>query len=414
MPRVAVTGLGVVSPVGIGLTDFWNSLKNGKSGVSRITKFDPSSLTSQIAGELPDFDPSTKLSVKEIRRLDPFCQYALYATYEAVEDSKLEFEKLDRDRIGVIYASGIGGETTWENEHTKFLEGGPRRVSPFFIPSIIINTAPGIIAIKLGLRGPNFAVLSACASSGHAIGEAFRKVRSGESDIIISGGSEAPLGPLAVAGFCSMRALSTRNEEPEKASRPFDKERDGFIMSEGAVTLILERMDLALKRGAHIYGEIIGYGASDDAYHITAPDETGEAQALGIKLSLQDANIKEDDIQYINAHGTSTQLNDKTETKVIKKVFGERAYEINISSTKSMFGHLLGAASAAEAATTLMTLEEGIITPTINYETPDPECDLNYTPNESVEKDIEYAISNSFGFGGHNVTLVFRRYRKTG
>lgn len=411
MQQVAVTGLGVVSPVGIGLQDFWNSLVNGKSGVSRITKFDSSPFTSQIAGQLPDFDPSTKLSNKEIRRMDPFCHYALYATYEAVEDSKLEFERLDKDRIGVIYASGVGGIIAWARENKKFLEGGPRRVSPFFIPSLTINTASGIIAIKLGFRGPNFGVVSACASSGHAIGEAFRKVRLGEVDIMITGGTEAPIDPLALAGFCAMKALSTRNDAPEKASRPFDKDRDGFIMSEGAVTLILERMDLALKRGANIYGEIIGYGASDDAYHITAPDETGEAQVLAIKMALKEANIKTDDIQYINAHGTSTLYNDRVETTVVKKVFGERAYDINISSTKSITGHLLGAASAIEAASTLMTLKEGIIPPTINYETPDPECDLNYTPNESIEKDIEYAISNSFGFGGHNVALVFKKYR---
>ncbi|MCK4322201.1 beta-ketoacyl-ACP synthase II [candidate division WOR-3 bacterium] len=411
MQQVAVTGLGVVSPVGIGLQDFWNSLVNGKSGVSRITKFDSSPFTSQIAGQLPDFDPSTKLSNKEIRRMDPFCHYALYATYEAVEDSKLEFERLDKDRIGVIYASGVGGIIAWARENKKFLEGGPRRVSPFFIPSLTINTASGTIAIKLGLRGPNFGVVSACASSGHAIGEAFRKVRLGEVDIMITGGTEAPIDPLALAGFCAMKALSTRNDAPEKASRPFDRDRDGFIMSEGAVTLILERMDLALKRGANIYGEIIGYGASDDAYHITAPDETGEAQVLAIKMALKEANIKLDDIQYINAHGTSTLYNDRVETTVVKKVFGERAYDINISSTKSITGHLLGAASAIEAASTLMTLKEGIIPPTINYETPDPECDLNYTPNESIEKDIEYAISNSFGFGGHNVALVFKKYR---
>lgn len=411
MQQVAVTGLGVVSPVGIGLQDFWNSLVNGKSGVSRITKFDSSPFTSQIAGQLPDFDPSTKLSNKEIRRMDPFCHYALYATYEAVEDSKLEFERLDKDRIGVIYASGVGGIIAWARENKKFLEGGPRRVSPFFIPSLTINTASGIIAIKLGFRGPNFGVVSACASSGHAIGEAFRKVRLGEVDIMITGGTEAPIDPLALAGFCAMKALSTRNDAPEKASRPFDRDRDGFIMSEGAVTLILERMDLALKRGANIYGEIIGYGASDDAYHITAPDETGEAQVLAIKMALKEANIKLDDIQYINAHGTSTLYNDRVETTVVKKVFGERAYDINISSTKSITGHLLGAASAIEAASTLMTLKEGIIPPTINYETPDPECDLNYTPNESIEKDIEYAISNSFGFGGHNVALVFKKYR---
>ncbi|MCK4421527.1 beta-ketoacyl-ACP synthase II [candidate division WOR-3 bacterium] len=411
MHRVAVTGLGVLSPNGVGLDSLWESLKSGKSGVSRITKFDVSDFTSQIAGEFPEFDLFSRISPKEAKRLDPFCQYALYASAEAIEDSRLDLDEVDKDKIGVVYASGIGGEITWEREHKKLLEKGPRRVSPFFIPGLIINTAPGTIAIRYGFRGPNFGVTSACASSGHAIGEAFRKVRSGEADIMVTGGSEAPLGPLALAGFCALRALSTRNDEPERASRPFDKDRDGFIMSEGAATLVLERMDLAEKRGAKIYGEIIGYGASDDAFHITAPDETGEAQALGIKRALKDGNIKADDIKYINAHGTSTLLNDKVETLAVKNVFKERAYDIKISSTKSMTGHLLGAASAVEAIATLMALRESIIPPTINYETPDPECDLDYTPNKAVEMEIEYAISNSFGFGGHNVTLVFKKYK---
>ncbi len=411
MHRVAVTGLGVLSPNGVGLDSLWESLKSGKSGVSRITKFDVSDFTSQIAGEFPEFDLFSRISPKEAKRLDPFCQYALYASAEAIEDSRLDLDEVDKDKIGVVYASGIGGEITWEREHKKLLEKGPRRVSPFFIPGLIINTAPGTIAIRYGFRGPNFGVTSACASSGHAIGEAFRKVRSGEADIMVTGGSEAPLGPLALAGFCALRALSTRNDEPERASRPFDKDRDGFIMSEGAATLVLERMDLAEKRGAKIYGEIIGYGTSDDAFHITAPDETGEAQALGIKRALKDGNIKADDIKYINAHGTSTLLNDKVETLAVKNVFKERAYDIKISSTKSMTGHLLGAASAVEAIATLMALRESIIPPTINYETPDPECDLDYTPNKAVEMEIEYAISNSFGFGGHNVTLVFKKYK---
>lgn len=411
MHRVAVTGLGVLSPNGVGLDSLWESLKSGKSGVSRITKFDVSDFTSQIAGEFPEFDLFSRISPKEAKRLDPFCQYALYASAEAIEDSRLDLDEVDKDKIGVVYASGIGGEITWEREHKKLLEKGPRRVSPFFIPGLIINTAPGTIAIRYGFRGPNFGVTSACASSGHAIGEAFRKVRSGEADIMVTGGSEAPLGPLALAGFCALRALSTRNDEPERASRPFDKDRDGFIMSEGAATLVLERMDFAEKRGAKIYGEIIGYGTSDDAFHITAPDETGEAQALGIKRALKDGNIKADDIKYINAHGTSTLLNDKVETLAVKNVFKERAYDIKISSTKSMTGHLLGAASAVEAIATLMALRESIIPPTINYETPDPECDLDYTPNKAVEMEIEYAISNSFGFGGHNVTLVFKKYK---
>lgn len=410
MHRVAVTGLGIVSPVGIGVQKFWESIKKGKSGIGKITRFDPTPFKSQIAGEILDFDPLEKLKKKEARRIDLFARYALYSAYEAVENSKLDLENQNKDRIGVICASGIGGENTWERECKKFLENGPRRISPFFIPSLIINTASSIIAMEFGFHGVNFGTVSACASSGHAIGEAFRKVRSGEMDIMIAGGSEAPLGPLALAGFCAMNALSTRNDEPEKACRPFDKDRDGFIMSEGAGLLVLEKLEEAEKRGASIYGEIIGYGASDDAYHITAPDETGRSQALGVQRALKDAKIKREKIQYINAHGTSTLLNDEVETKAIKEVFGKRAYEINISSTKSMTGHLLGATSGVEAIATILSLKEGIIPPTINYETPDPECDLNYTPNLAVKRDIEFAISNSFGFGGHNVALVFKRY----
>ncbi len=410
MQRVAITGVGTVTPVGIGIREFWNSLKNGKNGISKITKFDPSPYKSQIAGEIKDFDPSKRLDVKEIRRFDLFTLYALYSAAEAIEKSGLNLENLDMDRIGVIYGSGIGGENVWEQEHSKLLERGPEKVSPFFIPALIINMAPGMIAMKFGFKGANYGVVSACASSGHAIGEAFRKVRSGEMDIMITGGSEAPIGPLALAGFCAARSLSTRNDAPEKASRPFDKDRDGFIVAEGSGTLILENLESAKKRGAHIYGEIVGYGTSEDAFHITAPNETGEPQAMAIKRAMEDGNIKEEDVDYINAHGTSTILNDKVETKVIKKVFGDRAYEINISSSKSMTGHLLGATSAVEAIACTLSLREGIITPTINYETPDEECDLNYTPNEAVKKDIKVALSNSFGFGGHNVTLAFKKY----
>jgi 3-oxoacyl-[acyl-carrier-protein] synthase II len=410
MHRVAITGLGIISPVGIGTGEFWEALKNGKSGVSRITRFDPSSFKSQIAGEVKNFDPSKKLDGKDIRRFDLFTHYALYATAEAIEDSGLNLESLDMDRTGVIYASGIGGENTWEDEHRKLMERGPDKVSPFFIPALIINMAAGMIAMKFGFRAINYGVVSACASSGHAIGEAFRRVRSGEVDVMIAGGSEAPLGPLAVAGFCAARSLSTRNDEPEKASRPFDKDRDGFIMSEGAGTLILENLENARKRGANIYGEIVGYGASDDAFHITAPNESGEPQAKAMERAMEDGSIAKEEVGYINAHGTSTVLNDRIETKVIKKVFGEQAYKIKISSSKSMTGHLLGATSAVEAVVCVLSLREGIITPTINYDTPDPDCDLDYTPNKAVKKDIKVALSNSFGFGGHNVTLAFKKY----
>jgi 3-oxoacyl-[acyl-carrier-protein] synthase II len=412
MHRVVITGVGVVTPIGIGVQKFWRALKDGKAGVSKVTRFDPSRFKSQIAGEIKDFDPSKKLDPKETRRYDLFTLYALYTTVEAVEDSGLDLENLNKNRVGVIYASGIGGENTWEDEMMKMVEKGPRRVSPFFIPALIINMAAGKIAMKFGFKGVNYGVVSACSSSGHAVGEAFRKVRSGEMDIMVAGGSEAPLGPLALAGFCAARSLSTRNDEPEKASRPFDKDRDGFVMSEGSGTLILENLESARKRGATIYGEIVGYGASNDAFHITAPNDTGEPQAMAVKRAMEDGNVDKEEVDYINAHGTSTILNDKVETKVIKKVFGERAYDINISSSKSMTGHLLGATSAVEAIASIFSLREGIITPTINYETPDEECDLNYTPNEAVEKDINVALSNSFGFGGHNVTLAFRKYEE--
>jgi len=412
MHRVVITGVGVLTPVGIGVREFWKALKDGKNGISKITRFDPSEFKSQIAGEIKDFDPSKRLDAKDTKRYDLFTLYALYTTVEAIEDSGLDLEDLDKNRVGVIYASGIGGENTWEDEMNKMIEKGPRRVSPFFIPALIINMAAGKIAMKFGFKGVNYGVVSACASSGHAIGEAFRKVRSGEMDIMVAGGSEAPLGPLALAGFCAARSLSTRNDEPEKASRPFEKNRDGFVMSEGSGTLILENLESAKKRGATIYGEIVGYGASNDAFHITAPNETGEPQSMAMKKAMEDGNIKEEEVDYINAHGTATILNDKVETKVIKKVFGERAYEINISSSKSMTGHLLGATSAVEAIVSVLSLREGIITPTINYEMPDEECDLNYTPNKAVEKNINVALSNSFGFGGHNVTLAFKKYEE--
>lgn len=413
MHRVVITGVGVLTPVGIGVREFWKALKDGKNGISKITRFDPSEFKSQIAGEIKDFDPSKRLDAKDTKRYDLFTLYALYTTVEAIEDSGLDLEDLDKNRVGVIYASGIGGENTWEDEMNKMIEKGPRRVSPFFIPALIINMAAGKIAMKFGFKGVNYGVVSACASSGHAIGEAFRKVRSGEMDIMVAGGSEAPLGPLALAGFCAARSLSTRNDEPEKASRPFEKNRDGFVMSEGSGTLILENLESAKKRGATIYGEIVGYGASNDAFHITAPNETGEPQSMAMKKAMEDGNIKEEEVDYINAHGTSTILNDKVETKVIKKVFGERAYEISISSSKSMTGHLLGATSAVEAIASVLSLREGIITPTINYEMPDEECDLNYTPNKAVEKSINVALSNSFGFGGHNVTLAFKKYEES-
>ncbi len=414
MRRVVITGIGVISPVGNTREEFWKSLINGKSGIGTITKFDASGYAVRIAGEVKDFDPGDILSPKERRRTDLFTQYALTAAHEALSDAGIEVEKIDRDRVGVIVASGIGGTVTWEAQHRKLLEQGPDRVSPLFIPMMIINTASGMIAIRYRFRGPNFAVVSACASSGHAIGEAMRKIQYGEADVMITGGTEASITPLSVAGFSVMKALSTRNDEPERASRPFDRERDGFVMAEGCAIIVLEELEHAKRRGAKIYAELAGYGASDDAYHITAPDESGEGPALSMIRAIEDAGRKPEDVDYINAHGTSTPLNDKIETLAIKKVFGERAKDIPVSSIKSMVGHLLGAASAIELAATALTIRDGIIPPTINYENPDPECDLDYVPNEARKKEVKFALSNSFGFGGHNVTLALAKYEEGG
>ena len=414
MRRVVITGIGVISPVGNTREEFWKSLINGKSGIGTITKFDASGYAVRIAGEVKDFDPGDILSPKERRRTDLFTQYALTAAHEALSDAGIEVEKINRDRVGVIVASGIGGTITWEAQHRKLLEQGPDRVSPLFIPMMIINTASGMIAIRYRFRGPNFAVVSACASSGHAIGEAMRKIQYGEADVMITGGTEASITPLSVAGFSVMKALSTRNDEPERASRPFDRERDGFVMGEGCAIIVLEELEHAKRRGAKIYAELAGYGASDDAYHITAPDESGEGPALSMIRAIEDAGRKPEDVDYINAHGTSTPLNDKIETLAIKKVFGERAKDIPVSSIKSMVGHLLGAASAVELAATALTIRDGIIPPTINYENPDPECDLDYVPNEARKKEVKFALSNSFGFGGHNVTLALAKYEEGG
>ena len=410
--RVVITGIGIVSPVGNDKDTFWASLISGKSGIARITKFDAENFDVKIAGEVKDFHPELRLDRKSIKRYDIFTQYALYAAGEAIEDSGLALDKEDRDRIGVIVASGIGGSITWEAQHKRLLEMGPDRVNPLFIPKMIINTAPGAIAIHFGLRGPNFAVVSACASAGHAIGEAFRKIQYGEMDIGLTGGTEGSITPLAVAGFSVMKALSRRNDEPEKASRPFDKDRDGFVMAEGAGILVLEEYEHAKNRGAKIYAELCGYGATDDAFHITAPDEEAHGPAKAMEIAIQDAGLTPQDVEYINAHGTSTLLNDKIETLAIKNVFGDYAYKIPISSTKSMTGHLLGATSAIELAATALTIHTGIIPPTINYETKDPECDLNYVPNKSIKKDVGFALSNSLGFGGHNATLAIRKVEK--
>jgi 3-oxoacyl-[acyl-carrier-protein] synthase II len=407
--KVVITGIGVTTPIGNDKETFWEGLIQGKNGIELISRFDTSEFSTKIAGEVKNFDPSNYIEKKKLKRMDLFCQYALVSAIEAMKDSGLELEKEKKERFGVIVASGIGGLTTWEDQHKRLLKRGPSRISPFFIPSMIVNTAAGSIAIEFGIKGPNFAVSSACASAGHAIGEAYLNIKSGRADVVITGGSEATITPLALAGFCVMRALSTRNDDPAKASRPFDRERDGFVMSEGSAIIILEELEHAKARGAHIYSELAGYGASDDAFHITAPDEGGKGAELSMKFALADSELNVDDIDYVNAHGTSTPLNDKIETKAIKALFGEYANRLPISSNKSMFGHMLGASSASELIATALTIEKGIIPPTINYENPDAECDLDYVPNQAREKEINAAISNSFGFGGHNVTLVLKK-----
>jgi 3-oxoacyl-[acyl-carrier-protein] synthase II len=408
--RVVITGLGVITSIGNDKKAFWENLTAGKSGITHVTRFDASEYTTRIVGEVKDFDPLLYFEQKQLKRMDLFCQYAVACAVQALEDSGIDLEKANRERIGAIVATGIGGLTTWEEQHKRLLEKGPSRISPFFIPSMIVNTAAGSIAIRFGIQGPNFAVSSACASAGHAIGEAYLAIKTGKADVIFTGGSEATITPLALAGFCVMRALSTRNDEPARASRPFDRERDGFIMAEGSGIIVLEELDHAKKRGAHIYCELAGYGASDDAFHITAPDEEGTGARLCMKWAAEDAKLNLEDIDYINAHGTSTPLNDKIETLAIKRLFGDHARKLAVSSNKSMLGHMLGASSVAELAATALTIEKGVIPPTINYENPDPECDLDYVPNQSRKAEVKSALSNSFGFGGHNVTLAITRF----
>lgn len=416
MRRVVITGLGAITPLGQTVKETWENLVKGKSGVGYIDRFDTSNLPVKIAAQIRNFDPLKRLSQKEagvpIKKLDLFSIYALWAAEEAIEDSALLKGPFDSDRVGVIIASGIGGVETLEREIIVGYTKGYDKISPYFIPMMIPDMASGLIAIKYRFKGPNYCTVSACASSAHAIGDAFRLIKYGDADVMVVGGSEAPIVPTAVAGFSSMKALSTRNDEPEKASRPFDRDRDGFVMGEGAAVLVLEEYEHAMRRGAKIYAELVGYGATADAYHITAPCVDGEGAVKCMLRALEDAKLSPDEVDYINAHGTSTKLNDAVETLAIKKVFGERAYKIPISSTKSMIGHLLGAAGAIEALATIMTIHIGIIHPTINYENPDPECDLDYVPNEARKKEVNVAISNSFGFGGHNVCLVFKKFEE--
>ncbi|HML94332.1 MAG TPA: beta-ketoacyl-ACP synthase II [Thermodesulfobacteriota bacterium] len=405
--RVAVTGIGLVTPVGIGNDATWQAVCEGRSGVHRITKFDPTEHKTQIAAEINGFDPELYMNAKEARKTDTFIQYAVTAAKFAIEDSGLEITEELSPRMGTIIGSGIGGMETYVNTVLTMHAKGPGRLSPFFITNIINNMAAGYVSIFFNARGPNCCTTTACAASAHAIGYAAQAIRNGEADAMFAGGTEAPVIPLTFAGFNAMRALSTRNDEPAKASRPFDRERDGFIIGEGAGMLILEELESAKKRGAHIYAEIVGYGMSSDASHITAPSLDGPERCM--KAALKDGEVNPDEIDYINAHGTSTPLNDANETNAIKAVFGERAYRIPVSSTKSMTGHLLGAAGAVEAAFSVLALENGILPPTINYEFPDPECDLDYVPNEAREASIRTILSNSFGFGGTNASLIFRK-----
>ncbi|MDK2897441.1 MAG: 3-oxoacyl-[acyl-carrier-protein] synthase [Candidatus Atribacteria bacterium] len=407
---MVVTGLGTISPIGIGKEEFWESLLKGKSGIGRITSFDPAPFDSQIAGEVLNFDPEEFLPRKEVRRMDRFSQFAVGASLMAIQDAELKLEGSLRERAGVILGSGIGGINTFESQHQVLMKRGPGKVSPFFIPMMIVNMGAANVAIQLGLKGPSSCVSTACEASTRALGEALRIVERGEADWMIVVGAEASITPLAFAGFCSMKALSVRNHQPEQASRPFDKNRDGFIMSEGAAALVLESEEKAIARGARIYCQLKGYASSCDAYHVTAPDPEGEGAARAMKLAIQNAGLNPEDIDYINAHGTSTPLNDKMETLAIKKVFGEKAYRLKISATKSMTGHLLGAAGALEAMATALSIYHGIIHPTINLEEADPDCDLDYTPLKPVSMVINNALSNSFGFGGHNGTLVLGKY----
>ncbi len=410
--RVVVTGLGTLSSVGNTTSESWNSIKNGESGISKISKFDVSDYTVHIAGEVKNYNPFDYFDRKELRKLDPYIQFAIIAADEAIKDSGLNLEKINKERVGVYISSGIGGISTIETNHEKILTRGPSRVSPFFLPAALANLATGNVSMRYGLKGPNFANVTACAASTHSVGDSFKIIQRGDADIVVVGGAEYPITPLGLAGFSVMKALSTRNDEPERASRPFDKDRDGFVVAEGAGILILEDLEHAIKRGSKIYAEVIGYGYTGDAYHVTAPDPEGGGATRTMAMALDDAEIKPEEIDYINAHGTSTPLNDKLETLAIKKVFKENASNIHISSTKSMTGHMLGATGAIEAIFSILAINDSFIPPTINYETKDEECDLNYTPNKGIPGEVRYALSNSFGFGGTNGSLIFEKFEE--
>lgn len=410
MRRVVVTGVGAVSPLGTGNQKNWDGLINGRSGIGHITRFDASSMPVRIAGEVSDFDAEQFIDKKEIKKMDLFIQYAMAAAHYAMEDSGLQITEENAERVGVLVGAGLGGLPTIEKYHSALLEGGYKKISPFFIPMLIINLAPGHISIKYGAKGPNLSSVSACATGTHSIGDAYHMIARGDADAMIAGGTEATVTPLGIGGFAVMKALSDScNDTPEKASRPFDKGRDGFIMGEGAGIVVLEEYEAAKKRGAKIYAEVVGYGLTGDAYHMTAPAAGGEGAARCMKMALKNAGVNPEQVGYINAHGTSTPFNDLNESLAIKSVFGDHAYKLMVSSTKSMTGHLLGAAGGIEAVFCCMVLDKNVVPPTINYEEPDPECDLDYVPNKAREAKVDYVMSNSLGFGGTNATLLFKR-----
>ncbi len=410
--RVVVTGIGMITPVGLDTESSWEGLINGKSGIGPITQFDDKMIPTQIAGEIHGFEPDKYIEPKEIKKMDRFIHLAIAASQMAMDSSGLKITPDNAERVGVIVSAGMGGLPAIERIHEAYREKGFRRITPFFIPMTIINEAAGMLSIRYGAKGPNLSIVTACATGTHSIGEAFRTIERGDADVMIAGGTESCICPLGVGGFNAMKALSTRNAEPQRASRPFDAERDGFIMGEGSGIVILEDMESAIKRGTRIYAEVTGYGASGDAYHITAPAPNGEGAARCMKMALRDAAITPEDMGYINAHGTSTKFGDELESTAIKTVFGAHAYKIPVSSTKSMTGHLLGAAGGVEAVISILALDRGVLPPTINLENPDPECDLDYIPNKSREKRVNVAMSNSFGFGGTNACLIFKRFAK--
>ena len=410
--RVVITGIGLVSSLGIGTEANWKALLIGTSGVDRVTKFDVTGYAAQIAAEVRGFDPLDFVEKKDVKKMDVFIQYAIAASQFAMDDSKLTITESNAPDVGVFIGSGIGGFQTIEREHSALLDGGPRKISPFFIPSAIINLASGQVSIRFGAKGPNLATCTACSASAHAIGESYEIIRRGDAEAMIAGGSEAAITPMSLGGFAALRALSTSNDNPREASRPFDKDRDGFIIGEGAGIVILEELEFARRRNAHIYAEVVGYGTSADAYHITAPSEDGDGAVRVMKMAIRKAGIRPDQIEYVNAHGTSTPYNDRLETMAIKKCFGDHAYKMAISSTKSMTGHLLGGAGGLEAGISALAVYNQVAPPTINLRNPDPDCDLDYVPHTGREMPITYALSNSFGFGGTNATLLFKRYEQ--